>query len=125
MTKTQSEQPVIDYINKILFNFLWGNKAKIRKNVVIKQYIEGGLKMVNLQAFIEALKLTWIRRLLSTDRKWQDFIKLDLQFEKLLGCHTEYVKKKINNLKNNFWVDVLKSFIKLNEKNRLDAGNDF
>ena len=29
------KQPVIDYINKVLFNFLWGNKVKIKKNVVI------------------------------------------------------------------------------------------
>ena len=113
-------QPVIDYINSILFNFLWGNKVKIKKNVVIKQYTEGGLKMVNLQAFIEALKLTWIRRLLNTDRKWQDFIKLDLEVEKLVGCNTEYIKKKINKMKNNFWIDVLKGFIKFNEKNIMD-----
>ena len=113
-------QPVIDYINSILFNFLWGNKVKIKKNVVIKQYTEGGLKMVNLQAFIEALKLTWIRRLLNTDRKWQDFIKLDLEVEKLVSCNTEYIKKKINKMKNNFWIDVLKGFIKFNEKNIMD-----
>ena len=41
-TLPNPEQPVIDYINKILFNFLWGNKVKIKKNVVIKQYSEGG-----------------------------------------------------------------------------------
>ena len=124
-TLSNPGQPVIDYINSILFNFLWGNKMKIKKNVVIKQYTKGGLKMVNLQAFIEALKLTWIRRLLNTDRKWPDFIKLDLEVEKLVGCNTEYIKKKINKMKNNFWIDVLKGFIKFNEKNILDEETIF
>ena len=114
------EQDIIDYVNRILFNFLWGSKAKIKKSVVIKQYDEGGLRMVNLQAFIEALKLTWIRRLLNTDRKWQDFIKLDIEVEKLLSCNTEYLVENIKKMKNSFWIDVLKSFIKFNRKNTLD-----
>ena len=72
--------------------------------------------MVNLKAFIEALKLTWIRRLLNADRKWQDFIKLDIEIEKLVGCNTQYIKKKLYNMKNEFWIDVLKGLIKLSEK---------
>ncbi|MCU7801406.1 MAG: reverse transcriptase family protein, partial [gamma proteobacterium symbiont of Lucinoma myriamae] len=54
------EQVVIDSINNILFNFLWNKNAKIKKSIVVKQYFEGGLKMVNLQAFIYALKSTWL-----------------------------------------------------------------
>ena len=115
-----TEQAIIDYINKILFNFLWGSKAKIKKSVVIKQYDEGRLRMVNLQAFIEALKLTWIRRLLNTDRKWQDFIKLDIEVEKLLSCNTEYLVENIKKINNSFWLDVLKSFIKFDRKNILN-----
>ena len=110
------EEFVINNINNILYNFLWGSKALIKKSVVIKQYEEGGLKMVNLKAFIEALKLTWIRRLLNADRKWQDFIKLDIEIEKLVGCNTQYIKKKLYNMKNEFWIDVLKGLIKLSEK---------
>ena len=72
--------------------------------------------MVNLQAFIEALKLTWIRRLLNTDRKWQDFIKLELDVEKLLSCNTEYLVENIKKMNNSFWINVLKSIIKFNRK---------
>ena len=110
------EEFVINNINNILYNFLWGSKALTKMRVVIKQYEEGGLKMVNLKAFIEALKLTWIRRLLNADRKWQDFIKLDIEIEKLVGCNTQYIKKKLYNMKNEFWIDVLKGLIKLSEK---------
>ena len=55
-------QNVLDYISNILFSFLWSNKlSKIQKSVIIKQYCEGGLQMINLNAFIEALKSAWIK----------------------------------------------------------------
>ena len=31
--------------------------------------------MINIKAFFEALKLTWLRRLITYDSKWQHFIK--------------------------------------------------
>ena len=79
ITLPSPDQEIIYHINSKLFNFLWSNNVKIKRNVVIKQYWEGGLKMVNLAAFIEALKLTWIRRLLQSDSKWQDFINFFYQ----------------------------------------------
>ena len=38
--------------------------------------------MVNLAAFIEALELTWIRRLLQSDNKRQDFVIFFIKFDK-------------------------------------------
>ena len=72
--------------------------------------------MVNLAAFIEALKLTWIRKLLQSDSKWQDFINFFIKSDKLVGCSTEYIKKELINIKNLFWIDVFQSWIKYNEK---------
>ena len=72
--------------------------------------------MVNLAVFIEALKLTWIRRLLQSDSKWQDFIKFFIKSGKLVGCSTEYIKKELINIKNPFWIDVFQSWIKYIEK---------
>ena len=63
ITLPSPEQKIINQINNILFNFLWSINVKIKRNVVIKRYWEGGLKKVNFVAFNEALKLTWIRRL--------------------------------------------------------------
>lgn len=111
------KQSVLDYINNILFNFLWNNKtSKIKKSVIIKQYSDGGLNMINLNAFIEALKSTWIRRLLINDCKWQKLIKLDIDIDKLSGCYTKYVENIIKNITNSFWKNVLQSFININEK---------
>ena len=37
-------------ISNIFFNFLWTGPAKIKHKVVVKQYYEGGLNMINLKA---------------------------------------------------------------------------
>ena len=81
---------------KIIYSFLWNKKpSKLKQTTVIKQYeeAEGGLKMVNLIAFMESVKLTWIRRLLVEDCKWQVFIKQYIQVEKLTGCSAKYLEK--------------------------------
>ena len=49
-------------INDILFTFLWEGTARIKRSVICKDYLDGGLKMINTKAFINALKTTWIRQ---------------------------------------------------------------
>ena len=41
---------IYETINKTLYDFLWNKNPKIKKTVVIKKYIEGGLNMINLNA---------------------------------------------------------------------------
>ena len=71
--------------------------------------------MVNLKAFIAALKSSWFRRFLNTDSKWQAFIKIHIEIDKLTGCHNKYIEEKIKVTKNQFWVDTLQAFINIVE----------
>ena len=110
-------QAIMDYINNTIFSFLWNNKtSKIKQSVIIKQYSEGGLKMINIKAFIDALKTTWIRRLITTDSKWQYFIRVNIEMDKLLACGLTYVSEKMKHIHNNFWKDVLQAFINIDKK---------
>ena len=59
----------------LFFYFLSNGSAQIKQPVVVKQYFEGGLKMINLMAFAQAQKLTWFRRILQNERKWHLLIK--------------------------------------------------
>ena len=109
------DKNIIDYMNKIIFSFLWNKKpSKLKQTTVIKQY--GRLKLINIRAFMEALKLMLVRRLLTVDCKWQVFIKQYLQVEQLTGCNTKYLEKVILQLPNQFWKDVLQSLININKK---------
>ncbi|MCU7951730.1 MAG: reverse transcriptase family protein, partial [gamma proteobacterium symbiont of Bathyaustriella thionipta] len=92
-------------INKTLYDFLWNKNPKIKKAVLVKQYTEGGLNMTN----VNALKSTWIRRLLLRENKWQEYIMLHMNLEKLVSCNVEYTLDIFNTLNNQFWKDVLQA----------------
>ena len=78
--------------------------------------------MVNLFAFEQALKITWIRGMLQDDSKWQLFIKNKISMNTLFSCGSDYIKDIIINLKNEFWKDVLKALLKLQTVLEVDNG---
>ena len=68
----------------MLFYFLWNGQANIKQNVVIKQYCEGGLRMMNLKTFIDSMKLTWLRRVILLNSPWQSVMNNTINFNELL-----------------------------------------
>ena len=116
------ENTLLQEINTLFYDFLWKGRAKIKQSVVVKQYFEGGLKMVNLFAFEQALKITLIRRMLQDDSKWQLFIKKQDIYEHTIFLRLRLYKKIITNLKNEFWKDVLKALLKLQTVLEVDNG---
>ena len=67
--------PNVDFIlkmNKTFYNFIWDGKPdKVSRDLLCKDYLEGGLKMTNLKHFIKSLKLTWLRRIyVNVDAPW-------------------------------------------------------
>ena len=113
---------LLQEINRLFYDFLWKGRAQIKQSAVVKQYFEGGLKMVNLYAFEQALKITWIRRMLQDDSKWQLFIKNKISMNTLFSCGSDYIKNIITKLKNEFWKDVLKALLKLQTVLEVDNG---
>ena len=58
------DQKTIKQINDIMYDFLWDKKpAKIKRDTIIQQYEDGGLKMVEIEKFINSLKCSWIKRI--------------------------------------------------------------
>ena len=56
-------------INSMFFGFIWNNKPdKIKRMYITQDYQDAGLKMVNLEKFIDSLKLTWVYRLLKSQK---------------------------------------------------------
>ena len=47
----------------------------MKQYVIVKQYFEGCLNMINVNALSQALKNTWLRRILQKGSKWQVLIK--------------------------------------------------
>ena len=60
--------PVPDHyvqeINKLIFNFIWAGKPpKIKRNTIIGEKKNGGLKMCDFKIMEKALKITWVNRI--------------------------------------------------------------
>ena len=89
---------IILSLNNMFFNFLWEGPAKIKSTIIVKQYSEGGLKMINLRAFIHSLKLTWIRRVLKSNSPWKLLFDNTIDINKLLHFGSKYCDSTIINI---------------------------
>ena len=111
---------IIKQLKTMLLDFLWEGPQKIKQNVLVKDYSEGGLKMINIDAFIKGLKAIWIRRLIISNSKWQCIIKSNLNIKDLINFGKSYSESLIKQINNPFWSDFVKSYssvIQLKEKN--------
>ena len=108
-----------------MYDFLWEGPAKIKKTVIVKQYLQGGLNMINLNAFIISLKTTWIRRLILNDGNWSNVIKEKINLKNITVYGEEYIQMLGNKINNKFWKDVLISYSKFIEVNKPKTIHDF
>ena len=95
-------QTILNKLNNIFYDFLWEGPAKIKIKVIIKQYLQGGLNMINLNAFIISLKTTWIRRLIVNDGNWSNIIKEKIDLKHITVYGEEYIQMLGNKIKTNF-----------------------
>ena len=103
-------------LKTLLNTFVYGKSFKVKQSVMIKDYNQGGLKMINLEAFVNSLKITWIRRLMTSESKWTEIVKMYVDISKLPfcgQCFFELVSKKCTD---NFWAEAFDAFSKLIEK---------
>ena len=63
---------VINEVNNLIQNFIWdGSTSKISQKTLIQQIEKGGLKLCHFDSKIKALKLSWVKRLITkTDTTW-------------------------------------------------------
>ena len=54
----------IQEINNLIFNFIWAGKPpKIKRNTIIGERKDGGLKMCDFKIMEKALKIAWVNRI--------------------------------------------------------------
>ena len=90
---------ILKELNNMFFEFLWEGPAKIKQTVVVKQYCEGGLRMINLKAFMSSMKITWLRRITLTDIPWQSVIKDTINFNELFSFGPNYIDSLLPKIK--------------------------
>ena len=77
----------IQEVNNFFFKFLWsGREDKIKRDVMISDYSDGGLKMIDLTSFKKALKSSWIKKYLDTENQGKWKFVFDFEFQQFGGC---------------------------------------
>ena len=108
---------IIKDIEDMLYTFIWKSSVnRVKKDIMQKEYQEGGLKMINIHSFILALKSTWIRRLFFNNCKWQNIFMSSIDINKLSCGGSGYIEQVIESVKNQFWKDVLYAWKSVIEK---------
>ena len=102
----------IKEIKDLLYKFLWDGKGdKIKRMVVIYDYQEGGIKMLDIKSFNSALKATWIPKYLDVNNKGKWKIDIGYQeYKKKIFLPTTFLEKmlKRSTLMKNFCKSLLK-----------------
>ena len=122
----------INEINTLFYQFLWNGKGdKIKRKIMINDYCEGGLKMIDLVSFNKSLKTTWIKKYLDSTNngKWKVFIDLAL---KNYGCknvftgnlNTKDTKKSIK-VSDVFLGEILEIWAEVNFEQQLASLEHF
>jgi hypothetical protein len=102
--------PPKNFVNHIIdlsYKFIWNNKKdKIKRKTLISDYQDGGLKMIDVDSFLKAQRVMWVKRLVSPDNaSWkavltlllQDYLDMDT-FKCSLDC-----SKKPNDFPIFYW----------------------
>ena len=69
-------EEIITTIKTSIFKFIWNSKPeKIKRTVLMQDYKNGGLRLTNIDYFIEALKAGWLRRIFDENNKglWKEY----------------------------------------------------
>ena len=78
----QTNREAIKEINTIFCKFLWNDKGdKIKRKIMINNYSEGGLKMIDIASFNKSLRATWIQKYLDPESrsKWKRLFDSELK----------------------------------------------
>ena len=100
----------IQNLQKLCFQFVWGgNRDRISRKTAIKTVKQGGVNVPDIQKYIHALKLQWIRKLKTATHKWKNIVLELYPFLKKIECYGPSIFP-IEDKKSVFWAHVFKAY---------------
>ena len=108
----------IQKLNTLLFDYIWGKRDKVKRNVLVNDYDKGGLKMIDIESLFTAIKAAWVIRLVQAEEDvlWTKVAKYHLKYhiqDIIFKCNFKgtYYCKLMNKIPA-FYREVLTSFNK-------------
>ena len=103
----------IKQINTLFYHFIWNNKPeKIKRVVINKPYQLGGLKMIDLDKFVDALQLTWVKRFLTNKgAQWANLAEYNIgNKKKFMEMGPLWHQRLKDNTSNPFYYSLLSNW---------------
>ena len=113
---TYTPNHLLKQIDKLLFAFLWNNKTpKIKRESIISNIEDGGLKMPDIYIIHNSFKIGWIKRLFDNDNsKWKTLTW------SILTIKPHQINKRLQNIPetiSNYHNQLLKAWFENNNIN--------
>jgi len=130
LSSLPSSQSHLKEIHQLLYNFLWDGKGdKIKRSVILNEYKDGGLRMLDIRSFNHALKSKWVKKYLDDNNqaKWKlffDFFLKQHEGKLLLTGNLKQADVAGLNIQDSFIKDVIEIWSNLiHEENPTHLGN--
>jgi hypothetical protein len=114
---------VVKEVKELITNFIWDNKPpKIAYKTLIQSIGNGGLKLIDFETKVKALKITWIKRLInSQDEAWTSIPKIHFK-EKDLNIYFKY-RQRVPNYNLEFYQEVHNAWFECQQNAPLNKTN--
>ena len=116
---------IIEEIQKSIFMFIWNKKNdRINRKTATQNTELGGIGIPNVENYIKALKLSWVRKLVLSNHKWKRIlISCNTFFEKVKSFGTDIPLGLFSN--NKFWKDVFSAYSVFGRKTSINKLEQF
>ena len=115
-------------LNTMFYKFIWyGKRDKIKRSMLMNDYKNGGLKMIDPKSFCRYLKVIWIKRLVSSNGLWQNLIKTiltDYGSDTIFSFQKTQLQNIAKCISNVFWKDVINNYALL-KQNQIESETHF
>lgn len=115
---------VIDDIQIAIYRFVWNRKPdRINRKSAGCSIDLGGIGIPNIDLYVNALKLTWIKKIHSSDHKWKQIFLMNSPI--LNNLNTLGSDIPITDICDNpFWIDVFKAYNSFGKKIFIEKKED-
>ena len=120
----QPSEEVIKSLNAKLHRFIWNGKIdRVKRSVLAKPVALGGLNAIDLCDQVKALKVTWVRKALTSNHAWTALLKdvLPVHKSSIWEKGSASLKKMAVNTKNVFWKEVILAYADVVNSYAIDA----
>ena len=93
---------------------------------MVSDYMSGRMKMIDIYYFESALKVNWIKKLLSQKKSLRNlmFEQIYKNCDKVIQFGDHWCLKMLQTIKNPFWKDVVTDWALLSQKQRIITNSD-